>query len=54
MVVVGYNRSKQYVVIDDPAGERYCILIDDFNEMWASGFNFLMLVAAEEKGDDLK
>lgn len=54
VVVVGYNRSKQYVVIDDPAGERYWILIDDFNEMWASGFNFLMLVAPEEKGGDLK
>lgn len=54
VVVIGYNKIQNYLVIDDPAKERYWILIDDFNEMWASGFNFLLLVAPEEKGGDLR
>ncbi|GAF67308.1 unnamed protein product, partial [marine sediment metagenome] len=53
VVVIGYNKIQRYLIIDDPARERYWILIDDFNKMWASGYNFLLLVApAEEKGGE--
>ncbi len=54
VVVAGYNKIQNYMIIDDPARERYWILTDDFNKMWASGFNFLMLIAPEEKGGDLR
>lgn len=52
VVVVGYNKVQDYYIIDDPAQNRYWMLSDKFEKMWASGFNFLMLVAPEEKGGD--
>ena len=54
VVVVGYNKVQDYYIIDDPAQDRYWMPSNKFEKMWASGFNFLMLVAPEEKGGDLK
>lgn len=50
VVVIGYNKTQDYFILDDPADIRYYMPTIDFNEMWKSGFYFLLLVAPEERG----